>query len=268
MAKASAIHMKYIIITILFCTLNCSSIVNKLAFYPTRNNLIDISEIPANIQEIFLRTQDDNYISCLYLNNPNAKRIALYFHGNAENIYQNVSVLEKINKCGLSAFGVEYQGYGKSSGRPSEKSIYRDATTCFQYVVDSLRFKKEDIILIGRSIGSAAACNTAAEQGVCRLVLITPISTGKEYCKAHGLGFFRMVAGNSFDNIEKCKKITCPIMIVAATDDEVMPSAMVQNLYSSITTMKSIFWVNDAHHNDILYRGSDSLWESLGSFVK
>jgi pimeloyl-ACP methyl ester carboxylesterase len=137
------------------------------------------------------------------------------------------------------------------------------------YLLDSLNYKNEDIIIVGRSLGSTAACNTAVYKPVNRLILISPVSSGIEYAKYHGLGLIAFLGGNAFNNYEKCSKIKCPVLFVAGTNDEVAPLHLAKKLFASMNNPdKKFFAINGADHNSIMYTGHDTLWKAIGAFLK
>jgi hypothetical protein len=240
-----------------------------LAFFPTRQDIVETSSLPSLVREIPLRTSDKKTLYCLYLSKHENFKVALYFHGNAENIYQSLPILFQIFKYDINVFGVDFRGYGKSSGSPSERGIYKDGISAMNYLLDTLHYESENIIVIGRSLGSASACNTAVYKPVSRLILISPFSSGIEYAKIHGLGLIAYLGGNAFNNYEKCSKIKCPVFILVGTNDEITTFPLAKKLFDSISNPDKKFCaINGADHNDIMYTGHDTLWKAIGAFLK
>lgn len=247
--------------------LDCSLLVNKMAFFPTRNATINAEELPSQTSEIQIKTGRKK-LYCLYISNAESKKVALYFHGNAENIYQSYPVLYRISKCGLNVFGADYRGYGKSSGHPSERAIYKDGILVINYLKDSLNYREENIIIIGRSIGSTAACNTAMlNQKIAGLILITPFSNATDFIRSHGMGFLSIFAYKVFENDRKIKNINCPLLIIAGTEDKTTPFFMAQKLYNAKRNDRCMLQISGAGHNDIFYSGKDSIWNAIERFA-
>jgi uncharacterized protein len=257
----------FLLLSCLF--LQCTCLVNKLSFFPTRQDVLEQADLPPSVREIPVRTMDKKALYCLYLSKPENSGVALYFHGNAENIYQSLPVLFQLFKYDINVFGVDFRGYGKSKGSPSERGIYKDGISAMHYLLDSLHYKSEDIIIVGRSIGTTAACNTAANIPVGRVILISPVSSGIEYAKAHGLGLIAFLGGNAFNNYEKCSKIKCPVLVIAGTNDAVAPFPLAKKLFDSMNNPDKKFCaINGAGHNDIMYARHDTLWKAIGAFLK
>jgi hypothetical protein len=170
-------------------------------------------------------------------------------------------------KMNINLFCISYRGFGKSTGRPSEKGVYTDGFAAYDYVLDTLTFNKDSILVLGRSIGTAVAINTAVNRNIKKLILVTPFTTGKEYASAHGLGFWTFLVGNPFDNSSKCSRINSNVLILHGTNDEVIPFAMGQNIFNKLNCMKSFITIDGGHHNDLEYVDSTSYWGSISNFV-
>ncbi|KAF5391231.1 hypothetical protein D9757_003037 [Collybiopsis confluens] len=80
----------------------------------------------------------------------------LMFHGNGGNAGHRQQVM----RCNV--LGVEYRGYGDSTGSPSESGFAIDAVTALEFVRGDRRFKNTPVILYGQSIGGAVAIDLAS----------------------------------------------------------------------------------------------------------
>ena len=52
---------------------------------------------------------------------------------------------------------MEYYGYGIYKGKSNDKRILNDAETIFDFLVLKMKYKPENILVFGRSIGSGPA---------------------------------------------------------------------------------------------------------------
>ena len=89
--------------------------------------------------------------------------MTLYFHGNAGNISHRIDHIEAITAAGSHLFIIDYRGYGKSEGSPSEEGIYRDADAAYRYVRDQ-GYGPAQIVMHGESLGTAVAVDLASRQ--------------------------------------------------------------------------------------------------------
>ncbi len=93
-----------------------------------------------------------------------ATKIFLYFHANAEDLGRTEKFLSWVKHyLKVHVLAVEYPGYGIYPGSPpSAEDVIRDADTVFRFLMDTLKWKSQDVIVCGRSIGSGPACYIAS----------------------------------------------------------------------------------------------------------
>lgn len=104
-------------------------------------------------------TKIKDFIPCLFLRNPTrTNKIMVYFHGNSEDLggaYQFLKFIQYRIEAHIIA--VEYPGYGVYEGEPSENSVLNDALRVLEFTHKVLKWRMNDIIIIGRSIGTGPA---------------------------------------------------------------------------------------------------------------
>ncbi len=124
-------------------------------------------------------------IPCLLAVNNNNKTntFCIHFHGNACDIGQIMICAQREAQAFKSHYLlVEYPGYGISDGYPNETVIDEVSDSVIDFVVDTLHVPVEQIVLIGRSIGTGPACRLAAnlearKRRVKAVVLQSPFSS-------------------------------------------------------------------------------------------
>jgi uncharacterized protein len=152
----------------------------------------------------------------------------IYFGGNAEDVSHSLPTLaDAFPKRSL--FAMNYRGYGGSTGKPSETALIADALVLF----DRVHADHSHIIVIGRSLGSGVAIHVASERPVERLVLVTPYDSLLTIA-ASQFGFFplRWLMLDKFESWRYAPKITVPTRLIAAQNDEVIPSSSTKSLYA------------------------------------
>lgn len=87
----------------------------------------------------------------------------LFLHGNGDNLPRYTPHIREIAAAGSSVLAIDYRGYGKSSGRPSEQGLYRDAEAGFMYLL-AMGYRAEQIIVHGQSLGTAVAIDLASHR--------------------------------------------------------------------------------------------------------
>lgn len=98
-------------------------------------------------------------IPCLFLRNPHqCSKILIYFHGNAEDLGKTLPFMKMIQKrLDVHIIAVEYPGYGVYQGNVNEDVIFRDANRVVEFVQRVLKWKTQDLLVMGRSIGTGPA---------------------------------------------------------------------------------------------------------------
>lgn len=192
-------------------------------------------EIKKAYESVRLFTDDLVKIHASYLPPVDNKPVVLFFHGQSENITKWQDTFIFLKNLGYGALFLSYRGHLKSAGRPSEEGIYIDAETAIKYLLDK-GFKSENIILWGRSLGSAPAVQTALKYDVKALILESPIENIKNaalsvfsrYIKIFKIIFLKRFIKwliesadyiQKFANDEKIQNVRCPILIMHAKND-------------------------------------------------
>lgn len=246
----------------------CDAIINTLSFFPnTSDTLCFPDSLPPGIKLVTIETGDHEKLACLLLRSANSGRLLIYFHGNAGNIDVRLPELEKIRDLGVNVLGVSYRGYGRSTGSASEEGIYSDGQAAYRFAADSLGYTGENIIILGRSIGTTVAMNTAQKRDVAKVILVTPLTDGCEFARARHLGFLSFLVKNRFDNLGKCRYIRAPILIIHGTEDEIIPYALGVRLYDSIHGKKKFVSIPKGRHNDLEMVDPHAYWGSIKEFI-
>jgi pimeloyl-ACP methyl ester carboxylesterase len=197
-----------------------------------------------------------------------ASHVVVYFHGNAGNIALRVPELRELaRRTSCTVVGLGYRGYGASDGRASEKSIYADGAAARAFVEAELGFPAERIVLVGRSLGTTVAVRVASEHAVGGVVLITPLTSGRDMAKAIGMGALAWAAGDAFDNLGRIEKVDAPILIVHGDADEVVPYAMGERLFAAAREPKRFVALPGARHNDLEHTHAEVYWGAIAAFV-
>ncbi|KAJ3784991.1 Alpha/Beta hydrolase protein [Lentinula aff. detonsa] len=82
----------------------------------------------------------------------------IMFHGNGGNAGHRIPLgmmFQQVMRCNV--LGVEYRGYGDSTGTPSETGFAIDAVTALEFVRGDARLRNTPVILYGQSIGGAVS---------------------------------------------------------------------------------------------------------------
>ena len=257
-------------VMILLCCLmlqGCDSLINHFAFFPDTVSSIAPDQLPRNVSEIFIQTDDRLSLQCYSVSRPGSRHVLVYFHGNAGNLCHRLPDILRLSSFGINVFMPSYRGYGKSGGRPSESGIYSDGRAAYEYVTGTLGFDPGKVFFLGRSIGTTVAVHTAQGLDMAGLILVSPLTSGRAHAKARGFGPLAALAGKSFDNVSRIPNISCPLIVIHGVDDQVIPLAMGREVYRRAVVDKRMVEIPGAGHNDLTDLGGGAYWNAIRAFL-
>ncbi|MHC4365713.1 MAG: alpha/beta hydrolase [Planctomycetota bacterium] len=205
-----------------------------------------------------IEARDGTQLAAVYLEEPNSEFTILFSHGNAEDIGDLRDFFELFVDKGYSVLGYDYRGYGRSEGRAAEKNVYEDVESVYEYLVRDLNTPPEEIIAVGRSVGAGVALQLACEKELGGLILESAFVTAFRVITRIPLAPF-----DKFRNIDKIKRVGCPVLVIHGKDDRVIPFWHGEKLFKEAIEPKLKFWVDGAGHNDLFWVAGERYWEVL-----
>ncbi len=148
----------------------------------------------------------------------------LFFHGNAGNISHRLDSLRIFHDLDYSVFIIDYRGYGRSEGRPSEEGLYADARAAWDYLVSERGIDPARIVAFGRSLGAAVAACLARERRLGGLILESGFTSVPDL----GADLYpwlpvRRLARLEYDARACVAEVDVPVLVVHSPDDEIIP---------------------------------------------
>ncbi len=214
----------------------------SLIFAGTRANGFDSGNIDLRPGSRFerLTTENGDTIACLFepgldvAGSPQpavaARATVLYCYGNGSSIGMSVPLLEPLRQHGINIVVFDYVGYGMSRGDAGERGCYAAADAAYAYATSKLRIPPSKIVIVGWSLGSAVAIDLAARVPAAGLASVSAFTSMADLAHhnypIYPVFMFRAVLRYPFDNAGKIGRVTCPILSVHGTNDEVVPFAM------------------------------------------
>ncbi len=170
----------------------------------------------------------------------------IFAHGNAELIDFWPEYLKPLSQNGIHLLLVEYPGYGRSKGSPSEKGIRRAFTAAYDQLVAGKTVDPGRIMLMGRSIGGGAVCSLAKERPCAGLILLSTFTSIRAFAPRYGL--FPFMVRDPMDNIGFLKNYQGPVLILHGKQDELISFKHATALASASRNARLVAY--DCAHND------------------
>jgi fermentation-respiration switch protein FrsA (DUF1100 family) len=238
----------------------------RVIFFPTKKIIETPIFLGLDFKDLTLTTSDGENINAWYIPAKNAKFALLFFHGNGGNLSHRIEKIAFFNSLGLSVFIVEYRGYGKSSGSPSEKGLTLDAQASYDYLVNDMKFKPKQIVIFGESLGGSVAIECASKNKVSAVILESPLSSLKDMAQKVCPFFPIWILESRFDSIEKIGLLQVPLLIIHSRDDEIVPFEMGEKLFKNAGYPKTFIELDGAH-NDAFITHQDVVKRKIKTFL-
>jgi len=200
-------------------------------------------------------------ISAIYLSNSQSVYTLLYIHGNAEDLGDIHPLLDRLHSWGFSVFAYDYRGYGTSDGRPSEQNAYQDADAAYAFMTQQLKIPPKEIIVYGRSVGGGSATELASRYSVAGLILESTFTSAFRVVVP-----FPLLPFDKFSNVDKLRKVHCPVLVMQGQLDQTIPMRHGQALYNAASEPKMSLWVAEAGHNDFSWVAGERHRNALIAF--
>jgi pimeloyl-ACP methyl ester carboxylesterase len=171
----------------------------------------------ADVHEVTLQVPGAT-LSALHLQQPGAKGVVFFLHGNAGNLVSWFTDAGLYRDTGYDVFMIDYRGYGKSTGRvSSEAQLHADVRTAWDHIAPQYEGRRR--VVYGRSLGTALAARLAAEVQPDLTILVSPYSSMQAMAREN----YRFVPGmllryrlRTEDDVEH---IRGPLLLVHADGD-------------------------------------------------
>jgi fermentation-respiration switch protein FrsA (DUF1100 family) len=176
----------------------------------------------------------------------------LYFHGNAGNLSgRGEAVRAWRDQLGLAVLIVDYPGYGRSQGRPSEAGCYAAGEAAYDWVTRQAGVPAEQVILYGGSLGGAIATDLAVRRPYRALVLVSTFTSFPDMAQKTVPWLpARWLVRNKMDNLRKIKTLTRPVFIAHGTADTLIPIRQAERLYAAAREPKRYFVMPGGYHDE------------------
>ena len=123
-------------------------------------------------REYFFDVEPGVRINGLHFYREKPARLILYFHGNTRSIKGWARYAKDFYRYNYDVVLVDYRGFGKSTGKRSEKEMLSDMQ--FVYKILAEKYHEHHIIVYGRSMGSGFATKLASDNNPRYLILDAP----------------------------------------------------------------------------------------------
>jgi pimeloyl-ACP methyl ester carboxylesterase len=214
-----------------------------------------------------IRTADGETLDAWWVPAEDARGVVLFFHGNAGNISHRLDYLLMFHRLHYSTLIVDYRGYGRSTGTPSEKGTYRDAEAAWDHLRHARMARPQDVVLAGESLGGAVATWLAARVEPRAVILFSTFTSVPDLgSQVYWFLPVRLLSRIGYDNLENLKRIHAPVFIAHSRDDDIVPYAHGKRLYEAANEPRTFLEMHGGHNDGFIFTQPE--WVArLGAFL-
>ncbi len=244
----------------------------RMIFFPDVPGRLTGDWQPAGLsaEDVWLEAEDGVRLHAWWIPASDAGFTFLAFHGNAANIANRAPTYQFLRSVPVSVLAVEYRGYGRSEGAPSEAGLYRDAEAAYNWLVREKLIPPRRIVVFGQSLGTAVAADLAARREVGGVVLEAPFASARAvarriYWFLPGIGYFLRT---KLDTGAKLETFDVPLLVVHCTKDPVLPVALGEEVFRRAREPKTFLRVEGYCHEEASQAAPEQYREALRRFLE
>ena len=237
----------------------------KLLFHPKTLEKNHRFNFDQRFEEIRLPFNDKDTMSLVKFLPDSVKRkgIVVYYHGNMENAEHYATFAKPFTALGYEVWMEDYPGFGKSTGKITEKKLYAQAEEV-KKMADAV-CHPDSIILYGKSLGTGIAAYVASHSDAKLLVLETPYYSIPALFNCYAFIYpTEKMSTYKIPTYSFVKNVNYPVVIFHGTDDGVIPYRCAKKLEAVLKPADKFIAVQGADHKNvnaskIYYAAIDSL---------
>ncbi|MCB0305566.1 MAG: alpha/beta fold hydrolase [Calditrichaeota bacterium] len=195
--------------------------------------------------------------------------VLIFFHGNAENLQTMAfsGIFTQFQQLNAHFLALDYPGYGRSGGRPSEGSLVAAGMAALDRAETD--FPGQPVILAGWSLGAGIAFQVAARapERLSGFIALSAWSSLEDVAKEHFPAWLvHALLRERYDSLAAAAQIACPALLIHGESDELIPVTHGAALSRQLPNLQRWLAVPHTGHNDLFSRRE--VWEALEGFVK
>jgi hypothetical protein len=221
----------------------------RTVFRPNRGLIADPSDLGLEFEDAFLRLASGERIHGWWIPGDGPGKVILCFVGSFGNMSLEVATAAFLRGLGTSVFMVDYPGFGRSEGRPSEGGCYRTAAAAWEFAVGAKGVRPQEVTVFGRSLGGCVAAWLVAHRPACRRLIVHSAFTSMPDVAARAYPLFpvRYFCYLRFDTLEQVRACRCPILVLHSPADSFIPFRHGERILEEATGPKRLIPLVGSH---------------------
>jgi pimeloyl-ACP methyl ester carboxylesterase len=199
-----------------------------------------------------------------------SKPYILFFYGNGGSLSSSMGIIYQLQIRGLNVCAADFPGYGDSTGLASERGNFEAATLAYDYLTKTRHISPSRIAIFGWSLGAASAIDLAARVPHSALITCSAFSSmvtmSNHLYPIVPVPLLKCILKYPFDNIDKMRTITGPVLIVHSRGDKFIPYENSNLLAAACKGDVSRYTVATGDHGELFNVGGAPLYDAITNF--
>lgn len=240
----------------------------QMVYHPTNAITATPSSLGYEFEDVELVTEDEVRLHGWFVPRNSADLTVLYFHGNAGNISGRLETIQLLHELGLNVFIIDYRGYGKSDGTPSEQGTYKDARAAWKYLQSTRAISDSSIVIMGRSLGGSVAAWLAARKSPAATVIESTFTSAVDLgAELYPWLPVRWMIKFEYNTLQNIREINSPLFMAHSRNDQVVPFHHGETLFEAAPEPKRFIELEGSHGSGFWETG-DKYRNGLQEFLK
>lgn len=256
------------VVALLALTLLVRWIEPRLAFFPFAGESDTPRDFGVPFEAITVDTHDGERLRAWIMRAPDARARVVYFHGNGGNLSNWAPTLASIVRRGYSVFAFDYRGYGVSTGRPTERGLYRDVDAVVARAWSDDRDGGAPLVYWGRSLGCSMAGYAATVRAPAGVIVEAGFTDARAAVRGSPpLALLSFLASYRFPAGEFLNRANVPVLQLHGDRDSVIPYELGRELHDRLTVPKQFVTIPGGDHNDTVPADAAAYWGAIDGFA-
>lgn len=246
-------------------------------FYPSRRILATPADVGLPFEDVSIKTEDAVMIHGWFIPSPQdplqggqevarGEGTVIFLHGNAGNIGDRLGKIQFFHELGVDVLIIDYRGYGKSQGRPTEDGLYRDALAAYDYLCGRRDIDPRRIIAYGASLGGAVAVDLASQRPLSGLIVDSTFPSAADMARRIYPFVPSFLIQTKLDSLTKIRNLKIPKLFIHSKDDEIVPLALGRRLFEAAPAPKEFLEIAGSH-NEGYFDSQGKIAEAMIRFL-
>jgi uncharacterized protein len=239
----------------------------RMAFYPFPGEAETPRDVGVACEPITIDTADGERLRAWLMRAPAPRARIIYFHGNGGNLSNWSPILAGIVRRGYTVLAIDYRGYGLSTGRPTERGLYKDVEAAVAWTWPAANDQRP-LIYWGRSLGGAMAAYAATVRRPDGVIIEAGFPDARSALRSSPvLAFLSLFASYRFPAAEFLNAAAVPVLQLHGDRDSVIPIELGRELSARLTAPKQFVVIPGGDHNDDVARDPQAYWSAIDRFI-